>query len=236
MTRLVISISVAAVLTVAGCADVDGTTGSPETTNSTVGSSLESLAQACRLDVYSACDELWRLSEPDSDEERLGASCNGRIPLENSGGAPFGDCEARYGSVDPDGGDSASACRGHDSAACDQLWQESPVGSDLEFLAASCGSRVNIDVPDDLGAPFGNCVCRFETLPGEAVRVVNIPDDDPDGGLVIRAEPQPDAEFISVIPPGAVATAGGRQSEWVMVCFANQVGWSHGDFLQPADS
>ncbi|QGG94980.1 DUF2510 domain-containing protein [Actinomarinicola tropica] len=122
---------------------------------------LGDLVDACQGGDMGACDDLWWSSPIDSEEERIAETCGDTLPAEGGG-----TCEARAGSDQSDSSadegsgstDDAAAlpdtygddpsldvlweeCEAGDGAACDDLYMESPVGSEYEEFGRSCGGR-----------------------------------------------------------------------------------------------
>lgn len=92
---------------------------------------------------------------------------------------PTGDPTAPEGlGDDPDYQPLAEACFAGDLAACDDLYVNSPIGSDYEAYAQSCGGRL---APQD--AVNGGCAERFGD-PGAG-------DDPGDGPAVLEPQPPP---------------------------------------------
>lgn len=111
---------------------------------------LNDLANACfdPGDMF-ACDQLFAATEVDSDLEAYSQTCGGRI--EEQDGAP--DCADRFDVSVPDAAppadfddvdfnDLADQCFEGDFGACDQLFQDTPVGSDAEAYGSTCGERI----------------------------------------------------------------------------------------------
>jgi hypothetical protein len=105
----------------------------------------EKLRDACDDGDFVACDDLYFASEAGSEAEEYAASCGGRTD-----GANGGVCEETKGGADPlpstFGDDPTlddlwSRCEAGDGSACDNLFFESPSGSDYEQFGVTCGGR-----------------------------------------------------------------------------------------------
>jgi hypothetical protein len=104
---------------------------------------LDALYDGCDAGDLVACDDLYYASPIDSDYEFFGATCGGRSeeisgfcadPVEFDGDAfTYGD--------DPLLDAQWDECAAGDNAACDDLWWDSPIGSEYETFAESCGGR-----------------------------------------------------------------------------------------------
>jgi hypothetical protein len=97
------------------------------------------------------CDLLFLTSPIGSEYEEFGGTCGGIFTVDD---APF-SCAADGGGDGGDGGDDPftygddpeldalwDACDGGDPDACDQLFSDSPGGSEYEDFGFSCGGRV----------------------------------------------------------------------------------------------
>jgi hypothetical protein len=102
-----------------------------------------------------ACDELYLASPSGSDYETFGGTCGNR-----NGEPAF--CETLAGGEQASEGGFGSdplldllwsECEAGTYTACDDLYSESPLGSEYEEFGATCGNR---------GLPEGNCVIRFD--------------------------------------------------------------------------
>jgi len=114
---------------------------------------LDALWEACTAESGDACDSLYFESPIGSDYEAYGFTCGGRVEggtsCNGDGGGPLGfdlDAIADPGSAAP--GDDAvldalwDACGAEDGDACDNLYYDSPLGSDYEAYGYTCGGRV----------------------------------------------------------------------------------------------
>ncbi|WP_182353103.1 hypothetical protein [Flaviflexus huanghaiensis] len=117
---------------------------------------LDALWDACEEGDMEACDELWYSSGFDTEYEEFGATCGGTQEYspgmcnfdpdsEMTGGA-YGD--------DPALDELWDACEAGDFEACDELWWDSPIDSDYEAFAETCGGRTEGSLAD--------CVIRAE--------------------------------------------------------------------------
>lgn len=103
---------------------------------------LDALWDDCEAGDLSACDSLYYSSPLDSDYERFAQSCGGTSTEEQ-----FGTCVAGPDGAASTYGDDAELdalwddCEAGDNSACDVLWWDSPVGSEYETFAESCGGR-----------------------------------------------------------------------------------------------
>ena len=106
---------------------------------------LDQLWDECALGDFVSCDDLYLESPAESEYEQFGDTCGGRND-------PSGYCEDLYG------GSSSSAvygeygsdsyldrlwdeCSAGDFISCDDLYDESPVGSEYEYFGDTCGYR-----------------------------------------------------------------------------------------------
>jgi hypothetical protein len=99
---------------------------------------------------------LWLSSDLDSDAETFGATCGGRTD-----GTDPGVCEQTDGGAKPlpsTFGDDPTLdglwtkCQGGDGGACDELFAESPSGSDYENFGLTCGNRTDGEQDSCVGA------------------------------------------------------------------------------------
>jgi hypothetical protein len=116
---------------------------------------LDILWDACAEGSLESCDDLYFSSEQGSEYERFGASCGDRAEASGScaviGGTTQPVQEGTFGS------DTAldflwTECEDGNMSACDDLYLESPVGSDYEQFGATCGGR---------GDSAGACASQF---------------------------------------------------------------------------
>lgn len=92
------------------------------------------------------------------------------------------------------------------------------------------------------GEPVDSAVCiTMESPNGDEFTVTGIEDDDADGGLVVRADPGPDSEQISVLPEGTEVTTSAEPADcvelktgdlWWNIVSEDTVGWVNSRYLQ----
>lgn len=132
---------------------------------------FDDLWDECEEGNWDACDDLFMESPFGSEYEAFGSTCGERIDTQefcddiagdleglDSGTISAGDSadetdDSSSGSDDSDEptayGDDATfdrlwdECSGQDWEACDELFLESPAGSEYEAFGASCGERVD---------------------------------------------------------------------------------------------
>jgi len=105
---------------------------------------LDALWDWCEADAMWACDELFWTSSPGSDYETFGETCGDRVETDQLCTELFGAPEA-FTRGDVDELDAlwvacASGAAGW-AAACDLLFEVSPIGSEYEAFGDSCGGR-----------------------------------------------------------------------------------------------
>jgi S1-C subfamily serine protease len=108
---------------------------------------LDNLWDGCGAGDLDACDELYIVSPIDSQYERYGSTCG------NRSGESYGGC-ARSAPAPPPAPSSSfadlrAACAAGDMTACDDLYWQTPVGSDDEHFGSTCGGRS--------GQTYGGC-------------------------------------------------------------------------------
>lgn len=99
----------------------------------------------CAAGDLEACDTLFFQSEVGSDDEDFGATCGG-----TTDGSTAGTCSYVPPSDDELAG-YREGCASGDMAACDDLYYGSPIGSDDEQFAITCGGTT------DGTEPGGTC-------------------------------------------------------------------------------
>jgi hypothetical protein len=115
---------------------------------------LDALWDACDEGDGQACDDLYWGSPVGSEYEAFGNTCGERFSEDE---APF-SCADEIGGGDSGSSDDAftygddpaldalwDACDGGDPDACDELFYQSPSGSEYEDFGFSCGGRVPED-------------------------------------------------------------------------------------------
>ena len=126
---------------------------------------FDALGESCLDGDMAACDILYAVTPIDSVAEAYGATCGGRndqIP---------GECVVEYDWALPDaqapgslGSDSTfdaltSDCESGDLQACDDLFGQTPVGSDYEAYGRTCGGRLPAAAAEVI--PGFSCVSRY---------------------------------------------------------------------------
>lgn len=128
---------------------------------------LDALWDACDDGDDAACDELTAAAPSGSEYARFGESCGARAPGADGcegrplGGDPEGPAPGEpdvYGD-DPDLDALWDGCEAGDWEACDDLYRQSPIGSEYERFGDTCGDRNEpsgwcVDVQTD-GPPAG---------------------------------------------------------------------------------
>ena len=106
---------------------------------------LDRLYRRCEAGDMQACDDLYDQTEPGTEYNTFGDTCGGR-------NEPSTYCTILYPEFAEGPGDDAhlddlyNRCGAGDWAACDRLYQESPIGSEYERYGATCGNRVDVSV------------------------------------------------------------------------------------------
>jgi len=123
---------------------------------------LDGLAEDCFAGTFAACDQLFLEAPAGGAYAEYGASCGGRLEV-----GIDGDCDdaaqfasqpgttaaadlAEFGS-DPVFDELALACEAGDLEACDALYLQTPVGSEMEAFGSTCGARGETEYA-------GNCI------------------------------------------------------------------------------
>ena len=126
--------------------------------------SLTALHEACAVEDWQACDDLYRQAPPGSDEETFGDTCGDRVEagsgvtcvdrfgtgtgtgsdLDGGSGGDAGLVDTRndYGD-DPELDALWDACAAGDGVACDDLYAEAPFGSAYEEFGSTCGGTTD---------------------------------------------------------------------------------------------
>ncbi len=149
---------------------------------------LDALWDDCAAGDLAACDSLWFDAPFGSEYESFGDTCGGTQPP-SSGGCEF---DSQFGSDPPiddnlpmSYGDDADLdalwddCEAGDLSACDSLYYSSPLDSDYETFALSCGGTSSVE-------QFGTCVTGPDDRPesyGDDPFLDRLYDDCADGDL-----------------------------------------------------
>ena len=97
---------------------------------------LDFLFDECDEGDLTACDDLYYESPEGSDYEAFGSTCGGRED------DLYGECESELEEEEDVDLDALhEECAAGDMDACDELYFESPVGSDEEEFGSTCGGR-----------------------------------------------------------------------------------------------
>lgn len=150
------------------------------------GQQEDDAAVACFEGDMEACDELFSITDLESDLEAYAQTCGGRI--EEQDGAP--GCADRFGGGAPaDAGDAqapgdltddpelddstpeeianfealADECFEGDLAACDDLFFQTPIGSDFEEYGTTCGGRLDEGVSGGCESELGSVAADTST-------------------------------------------------------------------------
>lgn len=159
----------ASTTTTTGGATTASTAGSTTTTSSSSTSSgsarvtdaeFDEMQTSCAEGAMRDCDALWLLSPVDSDYEAFGASCGERDTADEHHGTCHDDFPEEPG-LPIELSDGAlerlrRSCENEYWLYCDQLYWRTPIGSDLEAVAMSCGGRA----PEGETYP-GRCLATY---------------------------------------------------------------------------
>jgi hypothetical protein len=113
----------------------------------------DALGEACLEGDMAMCDLLYRETDVGSVEEAYGSTCGGRND-EISGGCTLeyeGEWDLPDAQAPGDLGDDAefdglaTDCQDGDLDACDELYAITPIDSDYEAYAQTCGGRIPIE-------------------------------------------------------------------------------------------
>jgi hypothetical protein len=127
--------------------------------------SLDGLHDACLAGDDRACDLLYLTSPVDSEYESVGEGCGGRAPTDEFCAPETEMSDDGFSSLDNPGLDVLSRdCVAGDPIACDLLYQISPIDSEEEQLAHTCGGAVP-------GGAYPDCRTRmvWRAATGQAV-------------------------------------------------------------------
>jgi len=119
---------------------------------------VSELRTACATGDMESCDSLFMIARPGTEEEQFGDTCGG---LTEGGGycTDLGTGAGDTGTGTDSGTDSGTAagsygddptldalydaCKAGDGQSCDDLFMDSPVGSEYEAFADTCGGRTS---------------------------------------------------------------------------------------------
>jgi hypothetical protein len=108
---------------------------------------FDALWDACDGGIHDACDDLWGMSPLGSGYEAFASTCGNTTVAtdggcsEQLGGSAGDDFFAQHYGDDPGLDVVHDACRAGGGAACDLLYDMSPIDSDFERFALTCGDR-----------------------------------------------------------------------------------------------
>jgi hypothetical protein len=114
------------------------------------------LATDCFAGTFDSCDALYRQTPVGSSHEAYGASCGGRLDVGIDGncaeaaafashpGSTAAEDLAEFG-TDPALDDLALSCEAGDLEDCDQLYLDTPLGSEMEAFGSTCGARDTVE-------------------------------------------------------------------------------------------
>jgi len=109
---------------------------------------LDALWDGCVDGSGEACDELFLQSPLGSEYERFGDTCGDRFAV--AGQFCAIELDSSDSDVDTRGDDAAldalwDSCAGGSGQACDDLYFDSPFGSDYERFGDTCGDRFTVE-------------------------------------------------------------------------------------------
>ena len=113
---------------------------------------LDALWDACEAGDLQACDDLYRYSPIGSVYEAFGDSCGDRQPTDTGNWCvdALGGLDVPGGVVAGYGDDAAldrlwDRCATGSMSACDDLYRQSPIGSEYQAFGDTCGERQPLD-------------------------------------------------------------------------------------------
>ena len=152
---------------------------------------LDSLYNQCADGDDWACQLLWEESPIDSEYESFALTCGGRDCDITTLGIPMNYGDDNY--LD----DLYDSCADGDDWACQLLWEESPVDSEYESFAITCGGRdCEIETPNTV--PWGGGSLDLDALYADC-------SDGNDDACVLLSDLSPDSEIREF-----AKTCGGR--------------------------